>query len=56
MKRQFLVFIAIAAFTAALTANAPGQRGKTVRANIKFDFQIGDRVYPAGDYRIESIS
>ncbi len=27
-----------------------------MRANVKFDFQIGDRIYPAGDYRIESIS
>ena len=56
MKRQFLVLIAIAAFTTALTTSAFGQRGKTVRANVKFDFQIGDRIYPAGDYRIESIS
>ena len=56
MKRQFLILIAIAAFTTALTTSAFGQRGKTVRANVKFDFQIGNRVYPAGDYRVESIS
>jgi len=56
MKRQFLVLIAIAAFATALTTNAFGQTGKTVRANVEFDFQIGERMYPAGEYRIESIS
>ena len=56
MKRQFLILIAIAAFTAALTTNASGQRGKTVRANVKFDFQIGDRTFPAGEYQVESLS
>jgi hypothetical protein len=56
MKRQFLILIAIAAFAAALTTNASGQTGKMIRANVKFDFQIGDRIYPAGEYRIESIS
>lgn len=56
MKRQFLVFIAVAAFAAALTTNAFGQTGDTVKVNIKFDFQIGERMYPAGEYRIESMS
>ena len=56
MKRQFLVLIAIAAFATALSTNAFGQTGKTVKANVKFDFQIGERMYPAGEYRIESIS
>jgi hypothetical protein len=56
MKRQFLILIAVAAFATGLTTNAFGQAGKTVRANVKFDFQIGDRLYPAGEYRIESMS
>lgn len=56
MKRQFLILIAIAAFTTTLTTNALGQTGKTVKANVTFDFHIGERVYPAGEYRIESIS
>ena len=55
MKRQFLILIAIVAFATTLTTNALGQTGKTVKANIKFDFHIGERVYPAGEYRIESI-
>lgn len=56
MKRQFLILIVIAAFTTALSTNAFGQTGKTLRANVKFDFQIGDRIYPAGEYQVESIS
>ena len=56
MKRQFLILIAIAAFATTLTTNASGQMIKTTRSNIKFDFQIGDHAYPAGEYQIESIS
>ena len=56
MKRQFLLLIAIAAFATALTTNASGQTRKTTRTNVEFDFQIGDRIYPAGQYQIESIS
>src|SRR6185295_13718425 len=55
MKRQFLLLFAIAVCAATLTTNASGQ-SKTLRANVKVDFQIGDRIYPAGEYRIESIS
>ena len=56
MKRQFLILIEIAVFATALTTNDSGQTRKTLRANVKFNFQIGDRIYPAGEYRIESIS
>jgi len=56
MRRQFLLLIAIATFATAFTANVSGQTAKTVRANVKFDFRIGDRLYPAGEYRIESMS
>jgi hypothetical protein len=56
MKRQFLVLIAVAAFAAALTTTAFGQAGDTVKVNIKFDFQIAERQFPAGEYRIETMS
>ena len=56
MKRQFLFLVAIAVFTTALATNASGQTGKTLRSNVEFDFQIGDRLYPAGAYRIELMS
>jgi hypothetical protein len=56
MKRQFLILVAIAAFATTLTTNALGQTGKIVKVNVTFDFQIGERLYPAGEYRIESAS
>ena len=56
MKRRILILMAIAAFATTLTTNAFGQTGKTLKTNVKFDFQIGDRIYPAGVYRIEVIS
>lgn len=55
MKRHFLLLVAMVVFATALITNVSGQTGKTVRANVKFDFQIGDRVYPEGEYRIESV-
>ena len=55
MKRQFLLLFAIAVCAATLTTTASGQN-KTLRTNVKFDFQIGDRTFPAGAYRIESLS
>ena len=54
MKKQFLILVAIAVFATALTTTASGQSVKTVRVNVNFDFQIGDRTYPAGEYWIES--
>ena len=56
MKRQFLFLIAIAAFATTLTTNAFGQTSNTVEANVRFNFQIGDRVYAAGKYRLELVS
>ena len=56
MKKQFLLLIALAAFTVTLTTQVSGQTGKTVRANVKFNFQIGDQNYPAGEYQIGPIS
>ena len=56
MKRRFLILFAIVAFATAVPTDAFGQMGKTVKANIKCDFRIGERAYRAGEYRIESIS
>ena len=56
MKRQLLVLIAVAIFATALTTNAFGQAGNRVVANVKFDFNVGERTFPAGQYRIESLS
>ena len=56
MKRHFLILFATAVFVTTLTTTAFGQTGKAVTVNVKFDFRIGDRIYPAGEYRIESVS
>jgi hypothetical protein len=56
MKKQFLIFIAVIVSLSALAANAPAQRAKTVKADVNFDFQIGDKTYPAGEYLIESVN
>jgi hypothetical protein len=55
MKRQLLILIAIIAFATVSTTSSFAQTGRTVKADIKFDFQIGKRIYPAGKYRIELI-
>jgi hypothetical protein len=52
MKRQFLLLAALAVCATALTTNASGQTAKTLRADVRFDFQIGDLTYPAGEYQI----
>ena len=56
MKRHFLLLIAIALYATAVAATASGQTVKTIRSNVKFDFHIGDLVFPAGEYQIESVS
>ena len=54
MKRQFITLMAIAAFAIALPTNAFGQTAN-VKANVRFDFQIGERAYRAGEYRISLV-
>ena len=56
MKRHHLILIAVAVFAIASTPNAFGQTGKAVKTDIKFDFRIGERIYPAGEYLIERLS
>lgn len=54
MKKQFLNFIAVIAFFTI--AAAVSTAAQTVKVNIKFDFQVGEKVYPAGEYIIEKVS
>jgi hypothetical protein len=56
MKKQFLIFIAVIISLSALAANAAAQSAKAVRADVNFDFQIGDKTYPAGEYSIETVN
>ena len=44
------------AFALLLTAVAAGAQETKMKANIPFDFMVGERVYPAGQYLLNSIS
>jgi preprotein translocase subunit YajC len=61
MKKQFLkgltmlVSIVALAFVTALVSNAQ-TRTRQVRANVPFDFVVGDRVLAAGNYTVGTIS
>ena len=57
MKKQILkaftataVFAALALFAAAGEARA--QSPVNIRVNVPFDFYVGDRLLPAGEYRV----
>jgi len=47
-----LTFIALASFTAIVPALA---QERTVIADVPFDFAVGNRVLPAGTYRVSSM-
>ena len=40
----------LAAFAVLLMATAAHAQSTTLRATVPFDFVVGDRAYPAGDY------
>jgi hypothetical protein len=44
------------AFTVLLLATAAQAQTTNVKANIPFDFVVGDHAYPAGEYTIKSLS
>ena len=57
MKKYLFMFIAGIIFLNVLTANdVSAQVLKVIRAEVPFDFYVGDKIYPAGVYRLESIS
>jgi hypothetical protein len=61
MKKQalravtMLVSIVALAFMTALVSNAQS-RGQQLRANIPFDFVVGDKTLPAGQYTVGTIT
>jgi hypothetical protein len=44
------------AFTVLLLATAAQAQTTNVKANIPFDFVVGDHAYPAGEYTVKSLS
>jgi hypothetical protein len=57
MKKNLLILIAALIFVNALAANnVSAQSLKFISAEVPFDFQIGDKIFPAGAYRLETMS
>jgi stage III sporulation protein SpoIIIAA len=59
MKKGIVFFNVIIAFIlvgiiAAIAASA--QTVKSVKTQIAFDFRVGDKIFPAGEYLFESVS
>jgi hypothetical protein len=40
----------------AVTAKAQSVNGVSIRANIPFEFSVGDKLLPAGEYRIQQVN
>jgi hypothetical protein len=56
MKIKFLVTIAlIASLNVAAMINVSAQSITAVRVRIGFDFQVKDKVFPAGEYYLETV-
>lgn len=50
----FTLMVALAIVTAVVSANA--QSRNTVVASIPFEFVVGDRTLPAGEYRLQPVT
>jgi hypothetical protein len=53
MKNMRFVLLSL---TVLLMATAAGAQETKVRASVPFDFVVGDRVYPAGEYSLNSMA
>src|SRR5215813_2558619 len=40
----------------AVTAEAQSVKGVSIRATIPFEFSVGDKLLPAGEYRIQQVN
>jgi hypothetical protein len=54
MKTQILAIASALLFSTVMASEAQAQ-SRTVEANVPFAFEVGDKVMPAGTYRIESM-
>lgn len=51
---MLMLVVAVAFMTAVASAN--GQSSRTVIATVPFEFKVGDKALPAGDYTVSTIS
>lgn len=56
MKKYLLIwFVGIIFFNVSGAGEVSAQSSKSIDVEIEFDFRVGDKLYPAGDYRLESV-
>ena len=56
MKHARYAIVLAGLITVALAASGFGQMSIPLQANIPFDFQVGNNVLPAGEYRLEPMN
>jgi len=58
MKKQIYTMAAMLMLIGvlAVTAEAQSVNGVSLRANIPFEFSVGDKLLPAGEYRIQQVN
>ena len=58
MKKQIYTMLTMMVLvgTLAKTAEAQSVNGVSMRANIPFEFSVGDNLLPAGEYRIQQVN
>jgi hypothetical protein len=55
-KYLFLVIAGLIFLNVWGAGDVSAQSVKTLQAEVKFDFRVGDKIYPAGVYRLEAVS
>jgi len=55
-KYLFMCTIGIILLNGLVSGDVSAQSLKPIKVEVKFDFRVGDKVYPAGVYRLESVS
>lgn len=56
MKHARYAIVLVAMITAALVGTSFGQASGPLKANIPFDFQVGNTMLPAGEYRLDQMN
>lgn len=51
-----LMVIVAVAFMTAVASSANGQSAQAVIANVPFEFKVGDKALPAGEYTVRAIT
>ena len=55
-KKVYSTFAMLSLFLLLAVTSVQAQSGGSLQVNIRFDFQIGDKVLPAGDYTVRPLT